>query len=211
VAWVHRDCDPLLLDGCPSRGGHLGRVRPRALLSCLELRTGVSCGLRRLPGGCRARQVDAEAHHGRHAIRNSPRAAQLALMAVDLVLIVAELGCPGRLTLGNRWGVASGLVGTLILGPLTSLPNHSPASARNREARAALVTEALNSNSSTSRRRGAAVDLRRADPRSAQNQLELALLAAATLATVGLLRSRHATNRSRDHPRTCMPPSLPRR
>ena len=143
-------------------------------------------GLRRLAALVLERDsVDAEAHHGRHAIPEFATHRQLALMAVDLVLIVGgSFGMvQAALTLGNRWGVASGLVGTLILGPLTSLPNALTGIRLGIARRgAALVTEALNSNSINL---VAGVALPSIfvvlTARSAQNQLELALLAAATL------------------------------
>ena len=44
---------------------------------------------------------------------------QLALMALDVALIIGGSFAmvEASLTLGNRWGVASGLVGALISGP----------------------------------------------------------------------------------------------
>ena len=51
------------------------------------------------------------------------------------------------LTLGDHWGIAPGVVGALMLGPLTSLPNALTGVRLGRARRgAALVTEALNSN-----------------------------------------------------------------
>lgn len=158
-------------------------------------------GLRRLAGLVLERDgATPERHHGRHAIPEFATHRQLALMAVDLVLIVGgSFGMvQAALTLGNRWGVASGLVGTLVLGPLTSLPNALTGirlGVANRGA--ALVTEALNSNSINL---VAGVALPSVfvvlTARSAQNHLELALLAAATLATIGLLAARSGIRRS---------------
>ena len=102
------------------------------------------------------------------------------------------------LTLGDRWGVASGLVGALILGPLTSLPNAltgirlGSATTRSR----ARDRGAQQQHDQPRRRRGAPVAVRRVDRASAQNQLELALLAAAMLATVGLLAARGGMRRT---------------
>ena len=93
--------------------------------------------------------VEAEPKHGRHATHEFVTHHQLALMAIDLALIVAgSFGMvQAALTLGDRWGIASGLVGALILGPLTSLPNALTGIRLGLARRgAALVTEALNSN-----------------------------------------------------------------
>jgi cation:H+ antiporter len=74
---------------------------------------------------------------------------QLLLMAGDVVLIVAgSVGMvQAALSLGSRWGIASALVGVLVLGPLTSLPNALTGVRLGLARRgAALVTETLNSN-----------------------------------------------------------------
>jgi cation:H+ antiporter len=143
------------------------------------------------PGGDR--------HHDRHAIGEFTTHKQLTLMLVDLVLIVGgSLGMvQAALTLGDRWGVASALVGALILGPLTSLPNALTGLRLGTTGRAAaLVTEAFNSNT-INLVAGIAipslvVTLTVSSPR---NQLDLALLAAATIATVGLLAARRGMRR----------------
>jgi cation:H+ antiporter len=73
----------------------------------------------------------------------------LALIVVDLALIVA--GSAGMvesaLALGDRWHISSAVLGVLILGPLTSIPNAATAARLGRAGRgAALVGETFNSN-----------------------------------------------------------------
>jgi cation:H+ antiporter len=73
----------------------------------------------------------------------------LGLILVDLVLIVA--GSAGMveaaLTLGDHWHISSAVLGALILGPLTSIPNATTAVRLGRAGRgAALVGETFNSN-----------------------------------------------------------------
>ena len=80
---------------------------------------------------------------------NDPTHHLLALIVVDLVLIVA--GSAGMvqsaLTLGSDWHISSAVLGTLILGPLTSIPNAATAVRLGRAGRgAALVGETFNSN-----------------------------------------------------------------
>jgi cation:H+ antiporter len=144
--------------------------------------------------------VDAEPHHGRHSIPEFATHQQLALMALDLVLIVGgSFGMvQAALSLGNRWGLASGLVGALILGPMTSLPNALTGIRLGLARRgAALVTETLNSNTINLVAGVALPSLFVAlTARSATNQLDLALLAAAMVATVGLLAARGGMRRA---------------
>lgn len=139
-------------------------------------------------------------HHGKHSIPEFATHQQLALMAVDLVLIVAgSFGMvQAALTLGDRWGLASGLVGALILGPLTSLPNALTGIRLGLARRhSALITEALNSNTINLVAGVALPSLFVAlAARSSQNQVDLALLAAATIATVGLLAGRRGMRRA---------------
>jgi cation:H+ antiporter len=73
----------------------------------------------------------------------------LGLIALDAALIVA--GSAGMvqaaLALGGRWGVSSAILGTLVLAPLTSLPNAITAIRLGLADRgAALVAETFNSN-----------------------------------------------------------------
>jgi len=73
----------------------------------------------------------------------------LGLIVVDLALIVA--GSAGMvqaaLSLAGRWHVSSAVLGVLILGPLTSLPNAATAVRLGLAGRgAALVGETFNSN-----------------------------------------------------------------
>ncbi len=73
----------------------------------------------------------------------------LGLIVVDLALIIA--GSAGMvesaLSLGDHWHISSAVLGVLILGPLTSLPNAATAVRLGLAGRgAALVGEAFNSN-----------------------------------------------------------------
>ena len=125
-------------------------------------------------------------------------------MAVDLVLIVGgSFGMvQAALTLGTRWGLAPGLVGALILGPLTSLPNALTGVRLGMARRgAALVTEAFNSNTINLVAGVALPSLFVSlTSHSATGRLDLALLALATVATVWLSRrAGHATGGSGGH------------
>ena len=80
---------------------------------------------------------------------NNPTRHLLGLIVVDLVLIVA--GSAGMvqtaLTLGGHWHISDSVLGVLILGPLTSLPNAATAIRLGNAGRgAALVGETFNSN-----------------------------------------------------------------
>jgi cation:H+ antiporter len=125
---------------------------------------------------------------------------QLALMVMDVALIVA--GSYGMvqaaLTLGDRWGIASGVVGALILGPLTSLPNALTGVRLGRARRgAALVTEALNSNTINLVAGVALPSLFvTLTAKSTKDQLDLALLAMTMAATVALLAPRKGMGRA---------------
>jgi cation:H+ antiporter len=73
----------------------------------------------------------------------------VALIVADLALIVA--GSAGMvesaLTLGSHWHISNAILGTLILGPLTSIPNAATAVRLGLAQRgAALVGETFNSN-----------------------------------------------------------------
>ena len=125
---------------------------------------------------------------------------QIALMAIDVSLIVAgSFGMvQAALTLGDRWGIAPGVVGALILGPLTSLPNALTGVRLGRARRgAALVTEALNSNTINLVAGVALPSLFvTLAAKSAKDQLDLALLAVAMVATVALLAPRKGMGRA---------------
>ena len=125
---------------------------------------------------------------------------QIALMAIDISLIVAgSFGMvQAALTLGDRWGIAPGVVGALILGPLTSLPNALTGVRLGRARRgAALVTEALNSNTINLVAGVALPSLFvTLAAKSAKDQLDLALLAVAMVATVALLAPRKGMGRA---------------
>lgn len=158
-------------------------------------------GLRRLAGlVLEHHDADAEFHHDRHAIPELATHQQLALMGIDLILIVGGSFAmvQAALTLGARWGVASGLVGALILGPLTSLPNALTGVRLGLAGRgAALVTESLNSNSINLIAGVALPSLFVAlTVTGTKNQLDLALLATAMIATVGLLATCRGMRRS---------------
>jgi cation:H+ antiporter len=72
-----------------------------------------------------------------------------AIVALDVPLIVGgSFGMvQATLALGTHWGISNALLGVLILGPLTSIPNAMTAIRLGRARRgAALVSEAFNSN-----------------------------------------------------------------
>jgi cation:H+ antiporter len=81
--------------------------------------------------------------------RTDPTHHLLGLIVVDVAVIVA--GSVGMvetaLNLGGHWHISSAVLGTLILGPLTSIPNAATAVRLGRAGRgAALVGETFNSN-----------------------------------------------------------------
>lgn len=112
-------------------------------------------------------------------------------MALDGVLIV--LGSVGMvqaaLTLGDRWGIRSALIGALILGPLTSLPNALTGVRLGRAKRgAALLTEVLNRNTINLVAGVAIPGLFVAlAARSTTEKIDLAFLGATTVATLVVL------------------------
>jgi cation:H+ antiporter len=124
---------------------------------------------------------------------------QLMLMIMDVTLIIA--GSYGMvqaaLTLGHRWGIASGVIGALILGPLTSLPNALTGVRLGRARRgAALVTEALNSNTINLVAGVALPSLFvTLSANSTRDQIDLALLAVAMIATAAGLARRTGIRR----------------
>jgi cation:H+ antiporter len=125
---------------------------------------------------------------------------QIALIVIDFALIVAgSFGMvQAALTLGAKWGIAPAVVGALILGPLTSLPNALTGIRLGRARRgAALVTETLNSNT-INLVAGVAIPslFVTLAAKSAKDQLDLALLAVAMVATVALLTPRKGMGRA---------------
>jgi cation:H+ antiporter len=93
------------------------------------------------------------------------------------------------LSLGDRWRIGPALVGALVLGPLTSLPNALTGVRLGLAKRgAALVSEALNSNT-INLVAGVAVPALfiTLTVHSTTDKLDLALLAAMTAATLALL------------------------
>jgi cation:H+ antiporter len=136
---------------------------------------------------------------GSHARAHFATHRQVMLMALDLVLIVAgSIGMvEAALALGDRWGIRQALVGVLVLGPLTSLPNALTGVRLGLARRgAALVTEALNSNS-INLVAGVAIPslFVTLAARSTIDRLDLALLAATTAASLGLLAMRGGMRR----------------
>jgi cation:H+ antiporter len=158
-------------------------------------------GLRRLAALVKDRDsVEDESEARAHLTHEFVTHHQIALMAIDIALIVAgSFGMvQAALTLGDRWGIAPGVVGALILGPLTSLPNALTGIRLGRARRgAALVTEALNSNTINLVAGVALPSLFvTLAVKSAKDQLDLALLAVAMVATVALLASRKGMGRA---------------
>lgn len=102
--------------------------------------------------GALARVLEQRPHSptsGQAPSSDDPARHLLALIVLDVVLIVA--GSAGMvqsaLTLGQRWGVSRAILGTLILAPLTSLPNAITGVRLGLAGRgAALVGETFNSN-----------------------------------------------------------------
>jgi len=124
---------------------------------------------------------------------------QVALMVLDVLLIVAgSIGMvQAALSLGDRWGIGPALVGVLVLGPLTSLPNALTGVRLGLANRgAALVTETLNSNT-INLVAGVAVPslFVTLTAHSTTDRLDLALLGAIMAATVALLGTGHGLRR----------------
>ncbi|MGZ4231638.1 MAG: sodium:calcium antiporter [Solirubrobacteraceae bacterium] len=98
------------------------------------------------------REAEREAlEHPTSADQPSTRATHhlLGLVVADVALIIGgSFGMvESALTLGHRWGVSEALLGVLILGPLTSIPNAATAIRLGLAGRStALVGEAFNSN-----------------------------------------------------------------
>jgi cation:H+ antiporter len=102
--------------------------------------------------GARGALLAALSEHGQAPVRDEaePVRAHHALWIVaDVALIVAgSFGMvQAAVSLGGHWGVSSALIGVLVLGPLTSIPNAVTGVRLGRARRgSALVSEALNSN-----------------------------------------------------------------
>jgi cation:H+ antiporter len=150
------------------------------------------------------RVIDRAVDGGQHrdssqARRHFATHGQVALMALDVALIVAgSIGMvQAALSLGGRWGIRPALVGVLVLGPLTSLPNAFTGVRLGLARRgAALVTETLNSNT-INLVAGVAVPslFITLSATSTTDRVDLGLLAAATVATLALLSSRNGIGR----------------
>ena len=137
----------------------------------------------------------AAPHSGAHFATHR----QISLMALDLLLIVSgSVGMvQAALSLGDRWGIRPALVGVLVLGPLTSLPNALTGVRLGLAERgAALVTEVLNSNS-INLVAGVAVPALFVTftAHATTDKLDLAVLAGATMATLALLARRDGVRR----------------
>lgn len=115
----------------------------------------------------------------------------LGLIVVDAALIIGgSFGMvESALTLGHRWGVSETLLGTLILGPLTSIPNAATGIRLGLAGRyTALVGETCNSNA-INLGVGAiipALFVSVAQP-SGTGKLEVAWMGAMTLITLAML------------------------
>jgi cation:H+ antiporter len=123
----------------------------------------------------------------------------VALVSLDVALIVAgSLGMvEAALALGHHWGLAAGVIGALVLGPLTSLPNAVTGIRLGSAGRgAALVTETLNSNTINLVVGVALPSLFvTLTAQATSGRIDLALLAASTLVTTALLSARRGVRR----------------
>ena len=133
----------------------------------------------------------SEAHFATHR--------QISLMALDVLLIViGSIGMvQAALSLGGRWGIGPALVGALVLGPLTSLPNAFTGVRLGLAKRgAALVSETLNSNT-INLVAGVAIPSLFVEltAHSSTDRLDVALLAAMTAVTLALLGPRRGIGR----------------
>jgi cation:H+ antiporter len=142
---------------------------------------------------------EGEDRQGEHLEAHFATHRQVLLMALDVLLIV--LGSIGMvqaaLSLGGSWGIEPALIGALVLGPLTSLPNALTGVRLGLARRgAALVSEALNSNT-INLVAGVAIPslFVTLTARSSTDRLDLALLAAMTAATLALLARRGGMGR----------------
>jgi cation:H+ antiporter len=144
--------------------------------------------------------VDKGDHHpAAHREHHFATHRQLSLMGLDVALIV--LGSVGMvqaaLSLGDRWGIRPALIGVLVLAPLTSFPNALTGVRLGLAERGeALLSEALNSNTINLVAGIAAPALFvTLAAHSTTDRIDLALLAAITLATLTLLATRHGMRR----------------
>ncbi|HVY63984.1 MAG TPA: hypothetical protein VHH11_04100 [Gammaproteobacteria bacterium] len=83
------------------------------------------------------------------AVGHRTVARDAAVFAVSLMLVVGSSAeaVHSAIALGAHWGVSQGVIGTLVLAALTSIPNVVAAVHLAREGRgAAVVSESLNSN-----------------------------------------------------------------
>jgi len=192
----------LLAGGLPAGAAAAVAAGTVALYLLLALGGGdalTRLGLRRLA----ALLPDRAAHagHGAEGLAHEFRTRrQLALIGLDLALIVGgSFGMvSAALSLGHRWGVAAPIVGALVLGPLTSLPNALTGVRLGLAGRgAALVTETLNSNT-INLLAGVAVPslFVTLAAHSDADRLGLALLGAAMAAVVALLAPRRGLGRA---------------
>jgi cation:H+ antiporter len=79
---------------------------------------------------------------------NHRRQALLVVSDIGLILLGSAGMVQSAVSLGARWGVSGALVGVLVLGPLTSIPNAQTAIRLGLLSRgSALVSEAFSSNS----------------------------------------------------------------
>lgn len=120
------------------------------LLLILDTRKWLASRVRLLAPLAHGREQHASATPPRTSSRESPTHHLLGMIVLDVTLIVA--GSAGMvqaaLTLGARWGISTAILGTLILAPLTSLPNAITAIRLGLARRGtALLAETFNSNS----------------------------------------------------------------
>jgi cation:H+ antiporter len=149
----------------------------------------------------REAEREALAEQSSESAAESSRATHhlLGLIVVDVALIVGgSFGMvEAALSLGNRWGVSEALLGVLILGPLTSIPNAATAIRLGLAGRpTALVGETFNSNA-INLGVGAiipALFVSVTHP-SGTGKLELAWVVAMTLIAVALLARRRGVRR----------------
>jgi cation:H+ antiporter len=147
------------------------------------------------------REAEREALEHPSSAQPTKRATHhlLALIVVDAALIIAgSFGMvESALTLGNRWGISEALLGVLILGPLTSIPNAATGIRLGRAGRStALVGETFNSNA-INLGIGAilpALFVSVTHP-SGTAKLEVAWVVAMTLITVAMLARRRGIRR----------------
>jgi cation:H+ antiporter len=147
------------------------------------------------------RKAEREALEHAASAPESTRATHhlLGLIVVDAsVIIGGSIGMvESALTLGHRWGVSEALLGVLILGPLTSIPNAATAIRLGLAGRSsALVGETFNSNA-INLGVGAIIPalLVSVTHPSGTAKLEVAWVVAMTLVTVGMLSRRRGIRR----------------